>query len=172
MLCTICDNITLKSLNRSLGYEHMPSFHALKASAEDGLCSLCRILWREVDAQHAQEEIERVDEGDDEEEDNAMFMDYPVRLVADGMIYENRDRALKKLRDSYYDESDKGEKSWLDDTHELYDLHKAKAPARLLVCSLQPEDFEPGLRLKERGSASLYREPRKSKVLVLILHEN
>jgi len=162
MLCTICDNITLKSLNLSLGYEHMPSFHALKISADDGLCSLCCILWRAVDAQHAQEEMKRLDEGDDEEEDD-MFMDYPVRLVADGMIYENRARGLKKLRDSHYDRADKSGGSGVD-AHALYRLRTEKAPAMLLVCSLQPDTFQPGLRLKTRGSASLYREPRKSKI--------
>lgn len=161
MLCTICDNITLKSLNRSLGYGHTASFHALKASAEEGLCSLCCILWRAVDAQRAQRETERLDKGCDDEED--MFMDYPVRLVADGMICENRERRLRKLQDSYYDRRDKSERSRPVDMFALYRLRTAKAPAMLLICSLQPDAFQLGLSLKTRGSASLYREPRKSK---------
>lgn len=161
MLCTICDNITLKSLNRSQGYEHMPSFHA--ASAEDGLCSLCCILWREVDFHRTQEAKNREEEGDDEEDDDVLFMDYPVRLAVDGMVFENKKRALKKLRDLSNAGRDQSEKRLLGHTQELYELRTAKAPATLLICSLQPEEFQLGLRLVVRGSASVYREPRKGK---------
>jgi hypothetical protein len=157
MLCTVCDNITLKSLNRPHGYEHMSSFHALQESADGRLCSLCGILWKAVDARRAQEAKDRQEEGDNEEKDDVLFMDFPVRLAVDGMIWENREKAIEKFKysNSTWDKSGA--------THQLYDLHTAKAPAVLFVCSLQPDDFQPGLKLRKRGSASLYREPRKSK---------
>ncbi|KAK3369591.1 heterokaryon incompatibility protein-domain-containing protein [Lasiosphaeria ovina] len=152
MLCTICDNITLKSLNRPQGYEHAPSFHALRESAEDGLCSLCSILWDAVESERAQEtkrrqELGEADDDDDDDDDhNVQFMDYPVRLSVDGMINENKQRLARSLRrrPTY---------------HKFRDLCTAKKPATLEVCSLQPDKFQVGLGLCYRGGALLYGEP-------------
>jgi hypothetical protein len=155
MLCTVYDNISLRSLNRSHSYEHMASFHALQASADGGLCSLCCILWRAVDSYIARKAKNRHEEGDDEEKDDVLFMSYPVRLAVDGIISENREKAIDKLRNS----CGKGNRN---ESHKFYNLCTAKAPAVLFVCSLQPEDFQLGLKLEARGSLSLYREPRKS----------
>ena len=84
-------------------------------------------------------------------------MDFPVRSIVDGMIWENKEKAIKKFKysDSRWDK--------IGATHQFYDLHTAKAPAVLFACSLHPDDFRPGLKLSERGSVLLYREPRKSK---------
>jgi len=156
MLCTVCDNITLKSLNQRHGYKHLASFHALQASADGGLCSLCSILWKAVDARRTQEAKDRLENGDEEEKYDVLFMDFPVRLTVDGMILENREKAIEKLKhpDSKWD---------IGATHRLHRLHTAKAPAVLFACSLQPHEFRSGLKLTQRGSVSLYREPRKSK---------
>ena len=158
MLCTVCDNITLKSLDQRHGYEHMPSFRALQASADGGMCSLCSIIWKAVDARRTQEAKNRQEEGDDEEKDDVLFMDFPVRLTVDGMIRENREKAIEKFK-NYSD------RRWNKPgaTQQLYNLHTAKAPAVLFACSLQPNDYDLGLELRSRGTMSLYREPRKSK---------
>jgi hypothetical protein len=157
MLCAVCDNITLKSLNRHHGYKHLASFHALQASADGGLCSLCTILWKAVDTRRTQEAKDRQEDGEEEEKYDVLFMDFPVRLTVDGMIQENKEKAIEKLKQS-------DGKLDVGATHELYDLHTAKAPAVLFACSLQPDHHNSGgLGLRERGSVSLYREPRKSK---------
>ncbi len=157
MLCTVCDNITFESLNRPHGYEHMPSFHALQASADGGLCSLCDILWTAVDTNRVQEAKDRQENGGDEEEDDVLLMEFPVRLTVDGMIWENEENAIEKFKNS--------ESRWHKSggTWQLYNLHTAKAPAVLFVCSLQPDNFKLGLKLRTRGSVSLYREPRKNR---------
>jgi len=84
-------------------------------------------------------------------------MDFPVRLTVDGMIWKNKEKAIEKFKNS--------ESRWHKSgaTWQLYNLQTAKAPAMLFACSLQPDDFELGLKLRTRGSVSLYREPRKNR---------
>ncbi|KAK1758983.1 heterokaryon incompatibility protein-domain-containing protein [Echria macrotheca] len=155
MLCITCDNITLKSLNQPRGYAHLPSFHQLRVSSEDGRCSLCRILWTAVAAASAEEAKRKEEQGIDGNDDDAKFMDYPVRLVVDGLIAKNRQKALMKFRNDLY-----SHKELEHPSEYLYDLQTARKPATLLICSLQPATWEVGLELCERGVASLYQEPR------------
>ncbi len=162
MLCTVCDNITLKSLNRPYGYKHMPSFHALQASAEGGLCTLCDMLWKAVDGDRTEEAEDGAEDGaeeekdEDDDEDDILFMDFPVRLTVNGMFSKNKDRAFEKIRKAINTEE-------RDAARKLYDLRTAKAPTVLSVCSLQPEVIQLGLKLTGRGNLLLYQEPGESK---------
>jgi hypothetical protein len=115
---------------------------------------LCRLLWTAVESAPAQEAKDRNEAGA-QDDDDAQFIDYPVRLTVDGLIAENRKKAMMEFRN----ELDFGGKLTRPSDY-LYDLFNAKKPAALLICSLQPATWELGLEIRERGIAGLYREPR------------
>jgi Heterokaryon incompatibility protein (HET) len=150
MLCQACDAITLKALHSKYGYEHGPSFHFLKASAEAELCSLCRLLWSAV------QEMDRQTPNENS------LMQYPVRLCLDGMLRSFSEKKEKRILSS--------ESFTTSSAFHIRQLRASKTPASMLVCALEPDTLaKGGFRNSVQGRVSLYREPSNHLLLPSVL---
>ena len=140
MLCQVCDNITLRALHSKYGYRHMPSFNALKASAEAELCSLCRLLWQAVELRM-----------DSEQPADNSIMQCPVRLRLDGQIESFTTRNMKKII----------KRRGSSANFFLYHMMmNSKGLAMIKICALKPDRVEEGRFMNWiQGRVSLYREP-------------
>lgn len=140
MLCLVCDRITLKSLHSPMGYEHLPSFEALKSAAEAGVCSLCNLLWRAVLSTTADSESQRE------------CMQYPVRLRFNGKMPSFASKELEKRARRPNNDNDAA----------IYDIVSSKRPSAINIYSLRPDTFrknESGLSIESR--VLIYKQPSK-----------
>jgi hypothetical protein len=139
MLCQLCNDITLEALHSS--YQHMPSFNAMKASSEAGICSLCPLLWSAVERGM-----------DQQQPTQDSFMQYPVRLSLDGVLRLFRDKFIKKILSE--------ETFTTGVAHRIFRLRGSKAPTTIDIYAAEPSTpTEHEVKLSQRGRVSLYREP-------------
>jgi hypothetical protein len=155
MLCKVCDNITLKALHSTYGYDHMPSFNALRASAEAEMCSLCTLLWSAVKSR-----ADKIQPAEDS------IMQYPVRLCLGGMM---KSFATKQVDDILKRRRRSSKSSEIGSNHSIYKLMTSKAPAMIDICALEPDTFvNGGFSNRTEGRVSLYREPGMNKRLTIL----
>jgi hypothetical protein len=155
MLCKLCDNITLKALHSTYGYEHAPSFNDLKALAEAGVCSLCPLLWSAVKSR-----TDREQSADDS------IMQYPVRLRLDGQIKSFATEKVKKILGKRSHSSKSAE---IGSYHHIYRLMTSKAPTTINICALKPDTLvKNGFSNWSEGRVLLYREPRMNQRLTSV----
>lgn len=145
MLCSVCDNITLKALHSKKGYKHMSSLGDLKASAEATVCSLCPLLWSAAKSGLGSEYAAK-----------ASMMQYPIRLLLDGMLESFARKEVSKILNKHdtSSTSSKGDRGYY-----IYKAMTSKAPAVIQICALKPDPSrESGIDYHLVGRLSLYRE--------------